>query len=55
MPRVIGPVFHACMTAATSGTLAAVLVAFGLACVIVLPGLALLYHLDHLPEESVPG
>ena len=43
-------------TAAPSATLGAVLVAFGLACVIVLPGLALLYRLDQqglLPEEGV--
>ena len=43
-------------TAAPSGTLGAVLVAFGLACVIVLPAFALLYHLDQrglLPEEGV--
>jgi cytochrome d ubiquinol oxidase subunit II len=42
--------------AAPSGTLAAILVAVGLAAVIVLPGFALLYVLDQkdlLPEEGV--
>jgi cytochrome d ubiquinol oxidase subunit II len=43
-------------TAAPSGTLGAVLVAFGLACVLVLPALGLLFTLDQkdlLPEEGV--
>jgi cytochrome bd ubiquinol oxidase subunit II len=42
--------------ASPSGTLAAVLVAVGLAAVIVLPGFALLYTLDQkglLPEEGI--
>lgn len=43
--------------AAPSGTITAVLIAFGLAVVLILPAIALLYTLDQkglLPEESVP-
>jgi cytochrome d ubiquinol oxidase subunit II len=54
-PYVVPTSMKIAETAAPSGTLAAVLVAFGLACVIVLPALALLFRLDQqglLPEEG---
>ncbi|WP_426571562.1 cytochrome d ubiquinol oxidase subunit II [Aquihabitans sp. McL0605] len=56
-PYVIPTTMEISETAAPSGTLGAVLVAFGLACVIVLPALALLFTLDQknlLPEEGAP-
>jgi len=56
-PYVIPQTMKVSQTAAPSGTLAAVLVAFGCAVVIVLPALGLLYVLDQrslLPGESVP-
>ena len=55
-PYVIPTSMKISETAAPTGTLEAVLVAFGLACVIVLPALGLLYAMDQkdlLPEEGV--
>jgi cytochrome bd ubiquinol oxidase subunit II len=55
-PYIIPTSMKISETAAPDGTLWAVFAAFGLACVIVLPGFALLYHLDQqdlLPEEGV--
>ena len=55
-PYVIPTSMKISETAAPSGTLEAVLVAFGLACIIVLPALGLLYAMDQrdlLPEEGV--
>lgn len=55
-PYIIPETMTFADTAAPSGTLGAVLVAFGLACVLVLPAFGLLYRLDQkglLPEEGV--
>ena len=55
-PYIIPTSMKVSETAAPTATLGAILVAFGLACVIVVPGFALLYRLDQkglLPEEGV--
>jgi len=55
-PYIIPETMTFADTASPSGTLGAVLVAFALACIIVLPALGLLYRLDQkgmLPEEGV--
>ena len=64
-PYIIPTTMKISTTAAPSGTLEAIFVAFGLACVIVLPSLALLYTLDQRdllpdhgaeePPRSAPG